>query len=145
MVYSIRKEAGESIKSSVSHTWTLDTRDNKINTTRGYYLKTYHEYAGLGGQAAFYKSEIEGQLARPLFSGTVRFRSCTQSLCDLRFAFQTISFTARSGLLWNLGHRSYLSDRFQLGGPTSVRAFKNNSLGPRDGGKLIYNSCYLDF
>jgi outer membrane protein insertion porin family len=30
---------------------------------------------------------------------------------------------------------TYFSDRFQLGGSTSVRMFRNNSMGPRDGGE----------
>ena len=33
-----------------------------------------------------------------------------------------------------------LSDRFQLGGPTNLRMFRANSLGPRDGGALILSS-----
>jgi len=49
-------------------------------------------------------------------------------------------------LLWGLGEkgktRTLFSDRFQLGGPTSVRSFRTNSLGPRDGGKLF---CFFSF
>jgi hypothetical protein len=39
-------------------------------------------------------------------------------------------------MLWSLGRRGSLwSDRFQLGGPTNIRAFRANSMGPRDGGE----------
>jgi outer membrane protein assembly factor BamA len=49
---------------------------------------------------------------------------------------QSISGGARAGAMWALGGRPTLfSDRFQLGGPTSVRMFRANSMGPRDGGK----------
>ena len=68
----MRQEAGESLKSSISHTYTLDTRDDKISATRGGYVKLFHEYAGLGGDAGFYKAEAEGQVSRPITSGLVR-------------------------------------------------------------------------
>lgn len=55
---------------------------------------------------------------------------------------QTVSFAARTGLIWNLGAKSYFSDRFQLGGPVSVRMFRMNGMGPHDGGKRPPNcSC----
>jgi outer membrane protein assembly factor BamA len=47
---------------------------------------------------------------------------------------QWISFAARAGHLHSIGSNpSYFSDRFQLGGPLSVRSFRANSMGPRDG------------
>src|SRR5258705_217014 len=46
--------------------------------------------------------------------------------------------------MWGLGEkgrpRTLFSDRFQLGGPFSVRSFRANSLGPRDGGKRFFPS-----
>lgn len=68
----MREAAGHSLKSSLSHTLVLDTRDDKLTGTRGYYMKVFHEIAGLGGDARFHKIEAEGQLSRPLFPGTVR-------------------------------------------------------------------------
>ena len=51
------------------------------------------------------------------------------------FSSQTVSLGIRSGLLVpSVGHKSLLSDRFHLGGPTSVRMFKQNGLGLKDGG-----------
>lgn len=37
---SIREAAGHTVKSSVSHTYVHDTRDDKAVPTRGVYLKT---------------------------------------------------------------------------------------------------------
>ena len=34
---------------------------------------------------------------------------------------------------------THFSDRFQLGGSTSVRMFRNNSMGPRDGGERLHS------
>jgi hypothetical protein len=67
----MREEAGQSIKSSVSHTWTLDTRDDRITATRGALLKLQQEYAGLGGDASFFKTQGETQLSRQITPGIV--------------------------------------------------------------------------
>jgi Omp85 superfamily domain len=52
---------------------------------------------------------------------------------------QLLSLGARAGVLHPLGSEGTTSapticDRFQLGGPTNIRMFRANSLGPRDGG-----------
>ena len=39
--------------------------------TRGFMTKLFQEFAGLGGQAAFYKAEIDGQISRTLLPGIV--------------------------------------------------------------------------
>lgn len=64
----MREAAGTSVKSSLSHTFKYDTRDDKLAATRGVYAKTYQELAGLalGGDARFYKAEAEGQVSRML-------------------------------------------------------------------------------
>ena len=48
-----------------------DTRDDALLGTRGSYVKLSHEFAGLGGDAQFYKAEGAGQLARRLLPGVV--------------------------------------------------------------------------
>lgn len=68
----MREAAGQSVKSSVYHSWTRDTRDDRLLGTRGSYLKFYNELAGVGGDASFYKTEAQGQAARSLFPGVVR-------------------------------------------------------------------------
>ncbi|KAF7309495.1 Bac-surface-Ag domain-containing protein [Mycena indigotica] len=111
---SMREAAGQSVKSALSHAFVVDTRDENLVPTRGFYLRTVSELAGLGGDTAFLKSETHSHLSRPIFPGT------------------SLSFSARSGVLWGLnGKPSLFPDRFQLGGPCSVRAFRFNSLGPR--------------
>ncbi|KAJ7198619.1 surface antigen-domain-containing protein [Mycena haematopus] len=122
---SIREAAGQSIKSSVSHTFQLDNRDDRLFPTRGFYVKTAHEIAGFGGDAAFMKSETHAQVSRPIISGV------------------SVSLAARSGLLWGLNGRSTLfSDRFQLGGPASIRSFRANSMGPRDNSDSLGGEMY---
>ncbi|TFK22394.1 mitochondrial protein [Coprinopsis marcescibilis] len=112
---SMRQAAGETTKSSISHTYTRDTRDDRIAATKGSYLKLFHEFAGLGGDASFYKTEVEGQVSRPITK-------------DLSF-----SVAAKTGFMMALNQPLLFSDKFQVGGPTSVRSFKANGLGPHDG------------
>ena len=57
---------------------------------------------------------------------------------------QTLSFAARSGLIWPLAEKPlFFSDRFQLGGPSSVRMFRMNCMGPRDGGTRSIPNAFL--
>ncbi|KAF8264104.1 surface antigen-domain-containing protein [Lactarius quietus] len=101
---SVREAAGTSTKSSLFHSWTRDSRDHAVFGTRGVRAQFRHELAGLGGDTAFYKAE------------------------------GLLSLGARAGVLRQLGAPApTLSDRFQLGGPTNLRMFRANSLGPRDG------------
>ena len=132
----MRQSAGTSVKSSLSHTFLYDTRDDKITATRGAYGKFFQELAGfgMGGDARFYKVEMEGQASRKIQkTGVVRLVSCLAF--QILIFLQSVSLAARSGLLWSLaqGGGTLFSDRFQLGGPTSVRSFKTNGMGPRDG------------
>ncbi|KAB5592902.1 Small nuclear ribonucleoprotein hPrp3 [Ceratobasidium theobromae] len=122
---SIRQFAGYTSKSSISHTLTRDTRDSPLQGTRGSYLRYFQELAGLGGDASFLKSETDSRISRALWGG------------------YTISFSARSGFLYPLYDRpSLFNDRFQLGGPTSVRMFRANAMGPRDGKDSVGGEMY---
>jgi outer membrane protein insertion porin family len=142
----MRQEAGESIKSAISHSYTLDTRDDKISATRGGYLKLFHEFAGIGGDASFYKTEAEGQVSRPIVSGLVSGGLSYSPLYRTDVILQSFSLAGRAGFIKQLNKAPAFSDRFQLGGPTSVRSFKQNGLGPRDGGEYIHctSSSYTD-
>ncbi|KAF2745077.1 mitochondrial outer membrane protein-like protein [Sporormia fimetaria CBS 119925] len=123
---TIRGDAGDSFKSSLTHTWINDKRDYPLLPSRGYVMKTVSELAGvrpLGGDVAFFKTQAESQIALP-------------------FGDTGITFTAglRGGLLYPLAlggsktpTHSRISDRFQLGGPTDVRGFRLSGLGPHDG------------
>ncbi|PNS15744.1 hypothetical protein CAC42_4196 [Sphaceloma murrayae] len=129
---SVRADAGDSFKSSLTHTWTNDQRDVPMLPSRGFLLKTISELAGFGplkGDVAFAKVQGESQIALPVpipgVSGDTG-----------------ISLTAglRGGVLYPLALggegsplHSRLNDRFQLGGPTDVRGFRLSGLGPRDG------------
>ncbi|KAK3070181.1 hypothetical protein LTR53_010903 [Teratosphaeriaceae sp. CCFEE 6253] len=129
---TVRADAGDSFKSSLTHTWTNDTRDSPMLPSRGYLLKTVTELAGVGplqGDVGFGKFQFDSQAAVPIPIPGIQGDS-------------GISLTAglRGGLLYPLTPggqtqptQSRLNDRFQLGGPSDVRGFRLSGLGPRDG------------
>ncbi|CEQ39372.1 SPOSA6832_00887 [Sporobolomyces salmonicolor] len=127
---SIRDAAGASVKSAISHTFTRDTRDDPFIAIRGLFVKLKQEYAGLGGDANFLKFEQEGSLSRPIGGG------------------YSFSLGARTGLLLpfpssaSTYSRSLFPDRFHLGGPTSVRQFRPNSMGPRDNNDYLGGEAF---
>lgn len=138
---TIRADAGDSVKSSIFHSWTTDQRDSHLLPSRGYYAKAFNELAGWGplkGDVSFWKSEIETQGAFPIPIPGIKGDS-------------GISFTTgfRAGLLYPLGldsnsrpQLSRVNDRFVLGGPTDVRGFRLCGLGPHDGSDAVGGDVY---
>ncbi|KAN0117890.1 Surface antigen domain containing protein [Hyaloscypha variabilis] len=138
---TVRHDAGDTVKSSITHTWLADRRNHPFLPSRGYLVKTISELAGWGplqGDVAFWKSEVEtsGAVAIPIpgIKGD-----------------SGVSFTAglRAGVLYPLAvglgsetKHSRINDRFQLGGPTDVRGFKISGLGPRDGPDAVGGDVY---
>ncbi|PUU82545.1 surface antigen-domain-containing protein [Tuber borchii] len=136
---TVRCDAGDSVKSSLRHTFTRDHRDNHLLPTRGWIVRSESEVAGwggLGGDVAFWKNEMEAQVAAPLGTSGV-----------------SVSAGLRSGFLYPLSlgvgdnkkpaQPSRINDRFQLGGPTDVRGFRECGLGPRDGNDSVGGDVYM--
>ena len=138
---TVRGDAGDSVKSSVSHVWLKDRRDNPLLPSRGYFNKTVLELAGWGplqGDVAFGKAEVEAQGAVPVPVPGIKTES-------------GVTFTTglRAGLLYPLplglnspSKPSRINDRFQLGGPTDVRGFRLSGLGPHDGKDAVGGDIY---
>ena len=138
---TVRGDAGDSVKSSLIHTWVKDQRDNPQLPTRGYFNKTTLELAGWGplqGDVAFGKAEVEAQGAIPVPIPGIQGESGVSLTTGLR-----------AGLLYPLplgteseSKPSRINDRFQLGGPTDVRGFRLSGLGPRDGVDALGGDIY---
>ncbi|KAK4223742.1 surface antigen-domain-containing protein [Podospora fimiseda] len=130
---TVRADAGDSLKSSLTHTFTRDRRDNPMLPQSGYLLRSVSELAGWGplnGDVSFAKTELETSGAVPVPIPGVKGNTGISLGAGLRF-----------GLLYPLplGYAltgpatpSRINDRFQLGGPTDVRGFKLGGLGPHD-------------
>lgn len=138
---TVRADAGDSVKSSIFHSWVNDQRDNSLLPSRGYYAKIFNELAGWGplkGDVSFWKSEIETQGAIPIPIPGIK----GDSGVSLTTGF-------RAGLLYPLGldsdsrpQLSRINDRFLLGGPTDVRGFRLCGLGPREGPDALGGDVY---
>lgn len=111
---SIRRLAKPSFKSAISYTFEQDTRDNTFATMVGSYFRSFTEYAGLGGDTSYFKTDTQASVSDTFANGL------------------TWSLAAKTGLLIPLnGCVPCLNDRFMLGGPTCIRMFRLNSLGPK--------------
>jgi outer membrane protein insertion porin family len=132
---TVRGDAGNSFKSSLTHTWINDKRDYPMLPNSGYLMKTVSELAGFGplkGDVAFFKTEAESQVALPFGNTGI-----------------TLTAGMRGGLLYPLTlggesapEKSLINDRFQLGGPTTVRGFRLSGLGPHDGPDAVGGDVY---
>ena len=113
---SISGDEGSKLVSEVSYSLTRDTRDSRIDPTRGYLVQVRESYAGIGGDATYLKSVVRGQYLKPLYFNTF-----------------VIGLDAEAGLIDGLGKRVTRSSRFILGG-RKVRGFAADGIGPRDRG-----------
>ncbi|KAL8986687.1 MAG: hypothetical protein Q9177_004037 [Variospora cf. flavescens] len=138
---TVRGDAGDSVKSSITYSVTNDQRDYPLLPQNGYLTRSILELAGWGplqGDVAFGKAEVEGQGAVPVPIPGVKGNSGVSLTTGLR-----------AGLLYPLPLgfdskplASRITDRFQLGGPTDVRGFRLGGLGPRDGPDAVGGDLY---
>ncbi|WFC99491.1 hypothetical protein MYAM1_002236 [Malassezia yamatoensis] len=111
---ALRRLAKPSFKSAFSYLAELDTRDDTFMASKGHFFRGCLEFAAPGGDTSFLKAESFASISRSIGAG---------------WAW---SLGFRSGWLHTLdGKPASLSDRFMLGGPTDLRMFRINSLGPR--------------
>ncbi|XP_066525245.1 sorting and assembly machinery component 50 homolog B [Hoplias malabaricus] len=124
--FTVREESGHTLKSALSHTMVLDTRNSSILPRKGALLRINQELAGYtGGDASFLKEDLELQLNRPFLWGSV------------------LSASLWGGMMFPVGGRPIsIADRFYLGGPTSVRGFGMYSIGPQNEGDFLGGEAY---
>lgn len=123
----VRDQAGRSFKSSLIHTWTNSNRDNSVFPTRGHLLRFSNELAGIGGDVKFFKSELvlQNNLSKGIFTLTKTFK-----------IGQIVPFSSLNSIS--------LFDKFKMGGPTSIRGFPVNSLGPRQFDDALGGNCLIE-
>ncbi|KAI7791965.1 sorting and assembly machinery component 50-like protein B, partial [Triplophysa rosa] len=124
--FAVREESGHTLKSALSHTMAIDTRNSAILPRRGALLRISQELAGYtGGDASFLKEDFEVQLNKPFIWGSV------------------LSASLWGGMLFPIGGQpTSIADRFYLGGPTSVRGFGMYSIGPQSEGDFLGGEAY---
>ena len=129
--FFIMQEEGYTLLSQVSQAMTYDHRDSKVDPHSGYLVSLGTDVAGLGGNAQFVRTNLNGQYFIPLdrFTGNSDWG---------------IAVTGSSGYLWNEGQQEQIIDRFFLGGD-NLRGFQIGGAGPHDavtgdpvGGRFIW-------
>lgn len=113
--------------SLISMAATFDRRDRPINPSSGYLISAEGSLAtrALGSEADYYSMAGKLSVLQPLSS----------QLRRISFASQLSAATA-----WTFGDTGELpiTQRFYLGGRSTVRGFRENSLGPRgDAGAIL--------
>ncbi|KAF9239247.1 surface antigen-domain-containing protein [Melanogaster broomeanus] len=124
---SIRQSAGPSLKASLTHTYTYDTLNDRVMPTSGSFLRIINELA-LAGKVDSFISPASSPF--PLFGPP---------------SPATLSLTAHAGLLHLLAgdpSATHYSDKFQLGGPLSIRAFGVGGMGGREGPTSVGGAIY---
>jgi outer membrane protein insertion porin family len=113
---AVRKElaAGAVLVSSLGYTIAYSTLDNNRNPTSGLYAEFKQDFAGLGGDVHFIRSQAETRTYYEMFADVIAV-----------FRLQAGHITS-----WG-GHELRMLDHFQLG-PTLVRGFAPAGIGPRD-------------
>jgi len=109
---------GTYLTSLAGYELRYNTLDRNLNPTDGYYASFGQEFAGLGGDSYYVKTEIQA-------------RAYKEILADYGLIG---SLTFRGGNIFALGdERLRVSEQFMLGG-NLVRGFENQGIGPRDAG-----------
>lgn len=112
---AICNELGSRTTSQLSYTYYLDKRDNPVRPKSGYEFTLSQDFAGLGGESKFLRTELEMVAYKKLY-------------------FNEVVGSAK----WSWGYIEgfdgevvRLTDRFRKGG-SSFRGFDVSGIGPRD-------------
>jgi outer membrane protein insertion porin family len=132
-------EAGYTLLSQVGQVLSLDYRDSTIDPHRGFIVALSTDFAGLGGNARYVRTRLNGAYYIPLdrLTGNDQW---------------DIALRAGVGKLFPLGRQEQIIDRFFLGGD-NLRGFQTGGAGPNDattgdnlGGRFIWTeSTQLNF
>ncbi|MBV8400432.1 MAG: outer membrane protein assembly factor BamA [Acetobacteraceae bacterium] len=129
--FYIREQSGWSLLSQIGQTIALDYRDSQVDPHSGFITRLGTDFAGIGGDADFVRTKIDGTYYIPLdrFTGNSDWG---------------VSVSGGFGYFFNLGQQEKIIDRFFLGGD-NLRGFQAGGAGPHDvytgdslGGRLIW-------
>ncbi|HEY4170421.1 MAG TPA: outer membrane protein assembly factor BamA [Reyranella sp.] len=123
----VQRQAGSSVVSEISQTIGWDTRDARLNATKGWLLRNTVAYGGLGGSEYYIRATVDGVIYQTIVDDFVA------------------SIGGSVGAIGALsGTTLRLNNRFFIGGDT-LRGFAVGGIGPRDanttdslGGKYYY-------
>jgi outer membrane protein insertion porin family len=105
---------GPWVRSSISHSLTYDTIDDRTMPREGIFAQVTQEFAGLGGDSDFYK-----------ISGKARYFHTILDDADV-----IGSLSVSGGHMWGTGSNTKVFDQFTLSA-SELRGFESHGIGPR--------------
>lgn len=114
----VQSQAGYSTLSQIGQVLTYDRRDSRVDPHTGYIIRGGTDFAGLGGDAKFIRTRLDGVYYIPLDEWTGS-------------SDWGIAVSAGVGYLFTLSDNQRIIDNFFLGGD-SLRGFQTGGVGPHD-------------
>jgi len=111
---ALKEAAGSTLTSMVGYTMSYNSLDNNKNPTTGLYVELKQDFAGAGGTERFIRTTGDIHYYYPLYDQIVGF----------------VRVQGGDLAAWG-GQQLRIVDQFNLG-PSLVRGFAPNGLGPRD-------------
>lgn len=105
---------GPWVRSSISHSLTFDTIDDRTLPREGIFAQVTQEFAGLGGDSDYYK-----------ISGKARYFHTLLDDADI-----IGSLSVSGGHMWGTGDTVRVYDQFTLSA-SELRGFESSGIGPR--------------
>lgn len=113
----IKRQEGKNTTSLIAHSISYDKRDNPRNPKQGYVIKFSQDVAGIGGDARFFRNELNSAYYTPLFEEDSPY---------------ILKLMAKMGHVSGyLGQDVRINERFFIGG-SDLRGFNSSGIGPRD-------------
>nr|WP_245759201.1 outer membrane protein assembly factor BamA [Tranquillimonas alkanivorans] len=110
----LEEEEGSQIVSSIGYTYSYDTRRSGLNPNGGILLEFGQDFAGVGGDAQYVRTEASATVQREVWNGDVLLRGVVEG-----------------GALNMISDDSQVTDRFFLS-TNQLRGFAPKGIGPRD-------------
>ncbi len=109
-------EGRSATESTISYTLGRDTLNNRFDPSEGYLLEASQDYAGIGGDVNYLRTNLRAAYYQPYFFNSL-----------------VLGVRGRAGFVEGLDEKVSQSGRFFLGG-RQVRGFDGSGIGPRDTG-----------
>ena len=109
----IINQQGATTTSSFGQELDYDTRDSKLDPTKGFFTHLNTDVAGAGGSRKWVRVRLGGTQYYPIADKWV------------------VAGTAEAGEIWGLDGPTLINERFYIGGDT-LRGFEYAGIGPRD-------------
>lgn len=125
--FNSRIDCGYSLKSSLTHQLTVDTRDDRATPSKGIFLRLFHEVTGPVGNVSFVKQVLDLRAYVPLAKHwTVSLSSSLGSLSDTLGSFNGINSSDFLGFNHSLNCRGWNNKK--ISSSEYGRPFKNQIL-----------------